>query len=239
MLPKAILLDMDDTIISYDHGVDTDACWYNAIQCPMPDIGEADAAYLVLRIKERVSWYWSDPERHRIGRLDLTKARQEIVTAVLVESANYDSSLSSEIAIKYGEERDKAVTLFPDSIETIKKLRTHGMKLALITNGNAQPQWAKIRRFGLEALFDCVLVEGDLGFGKPEDRTYLHALKQLGVTAHETWMVGDNFEWEVAAPQRLGIKGVWIDHKKSGVPADSTTQPFRVISTLSELLNLI
>jgi FMN phosphatase YigB (HAD superfamily) len=27
----------------------------------------------------------------------------------------------------------------------------------------------------------------------------------LGVEAHETWMVGDNLEWEVAAPQRLGI----------------------------------
>jgi FMN phosphatase YigB (HAD superfamily) len=38
-------------------------------------------------------------------------------------------------------------------------------------------------------------------------------LDQLGVTADDTWMVGDNDEWEVIAPQRLGVKGIWIDHK--------------------------
>jgi putative hydrolase of the HAD superfamily len=29
-MPKAILLDMDDTILAYDHGVDTDSCWRGA-----------------------------------------------------------------------------------------------------------------------------------------------------------------------------------------------------------------
>jgi putative hydrolase of the HAD superfamily len=87
--------------------------------------------------------------------------------------------------------------------------------------------------------FDCVLVEGDLGIGKPEDRIYLHALEQLGVAADETWMVGDNFEWEVAAPQRLGIKGIWIDHKGAGIPVNPSTQPFMIIKSLSDLLSLI
>ena len=27
MYPKAILLDMDDTIIAFDHGIDLDSCW--------------------------------------------------------------------------------------------------------------------------------------------------------------------------------------------------------------------
>jgi FMN phosphatase YigB (HAD superfamily) len=33
----------------------------------------------------------------------------------------------------------------------------------------------------------------------------------LGVGPHETWMVGDNLEWEIVAPQRLGIYAIWHD----------------------------
>jgi hypothetical protein len=43
------------------------------------------------------------------------------------------------------------------------------------------------------------------GFGKPEERAYNHAMEVLGVGPDETWMVGDNLEWEIVAPQRLGI----------------------------------
>ena len=33
----------------------------------------------------------------------------------------------------------------------------------------------------------------------------------LGVTAADTWMIGDNLEWEVEMPQRLGIYAIWMD----------------------------
>jgi putative hydrolase of the HAD superfamily len=29
-------------------------------------------------------------------------------------------------------------------------------------------------------------------------------MQALGVTAPETWMIGDNLEWEIEVPQRLG-----------------------------------
>lgn len=136
-------------------------------------------------------------------------------------------------------ERDKAVDIFPDSIETIIQLGKRGLKLALLTNGNAETQWSKIHRFNLASLFDCILVEGEFGIGKPDERIYLHALDQLGVTADETWMVGDNFDWEVVAPQRIGIKGIWIDHKGAGVPVSAPIQPYMIIKTLGDLLAVL
>ena len=59
----------------------------------------------------------------------------------------------------------------------------------------------------------------------------------LGVEAHETWMVGDNLEWEVVAPQRLGIHAIWHDLAGEGVPEGSTARPDRVIRSLHELLD--
>ena len=67
--------------------------------------------------------------------------------------------------------------------------------------------------------FDHIQIEGEHGFGKPEERAYLHAMQALGVAAPETWMVGDNLEWEVVAPQRLGIYAIWIDVHGDGLPA--------------------
>ncbi|WP_284644738.1 HAD family hydrolase [Paenibacillus silviterrae] len=238
-LPKAILLDMDDTIIAYDQGVDTDMCWRASIDKHLSIKEAFHTDELVLKIKQTASQFWSDPERHRIGRLDLYKARQSIIAQALQQYNIEDSSLAGHIAIAYGEERDRAVTLFPDSIEVITHFRRKGIKLALLTNGNAVPQWNKIRRFELAPLFDCILVEGEFGIGKPEERIYLHALERLGVTADEAWMIGDNFEWEIAAPQRLGIKGIWVDHKGAGIPAHASAQPYMIIKSLGDLLSVM
>ena len=83
------------------------------------------------------------------------------------------------------------------------------MLLALVTNGGAEGQRAKIERFSIAPLFNHIQIEGEHEFGKPDERAYLHAMNALGVEPHETWMVGDNLEWEVAAPQRLGIFAIW------------------------------
>lgn len=240
-IPKAILLDMDDTIIAYEQGIDLDECWRTSIRQHMGAPASASSCIedLLLAIKEHAKWYWSDSERHRTGRLDLYKARQEIIAEALLKLEIADWSLAGRIAMTYGEERDRAVTLFPDSLETIEQLRKRGFKLALLTNGNAEMQWKKINRFQLQSHFDCILIEGEFGIGKPEERIYIHALEQLGVSAQEAWMVGDNFEWEVAAPQRLGIKGVWIDHKQAGVPKHASTEPFLIIKSLRDLLPVL
>ena len=55
--------------------------------------------------------------------------------------------------------------------------------------------------------------------GKPEPDVYRHALERLGCDACDAWMVGDNYEWEVEAPQKLGLCGIWYDPFDAGIPA--------------------
>jgi putative hydrolase of the HAD superfamily len=110
------------------------------------------------------------------------------------------------------------------------------VKLALVTNGAAEIQRAKVERFALTHRFDHIQIEGEHGFGKPDERAYLHAMRALGVTAPETWMIGDNLEWEIEVPQRLGIYAIWIDAHGEGLPAESTVKPDRIIRSLTELL---
>jgi putative hydrolase of the HAD superfamily len=104
-----------------------------------------------------------------------------------------------------------------------------------VTNGDAAMQRDKIERFALAPFFDVVVIEGEFGAGKPDPAVYRHALAALGAAPPDTIMVGDNLDWDVAAPQRLGLAGVWLDRPGGGLPAGSPVRPDRTIRSLADL----
>ena len=146
------------------------------------------------------------------------------------------ADLAIRIANRFTTYREEEMFVFPGAHDAIDELKARGVKLALVTNGAAETQRAKVERFAFAHRFDHIQIEGEHGFGKPEERAYLHAMEALGVTAPDTWMVGDNLEWEIVAPQRLGIYAIWMDVHGEGLPPGSTVKPDRIIRSLSELL---
>lgn len=232
LLPKAILLDLDDTILSYGRPAQ---CWQEVCGRFVSREGFQPQAVLEA-ILERGVWYWSDPERHRRGRLDLGMARREVVALAFHRLGIDAPGLANEIADAYTVAREEGLRPFPGAMEALRHLGARGVKLALLTNGTGEAQRFKVDKFELSSFFDLILIEGEFGAGKPDERVYRHALETLGVTPGEAWMVGDNLEWEVAAPQRLGIKGIWNDFAGTGLPEGSAVRPDRIIRALAELV---
>jgi putative hydrolase of the HAD superfamily len=232
-LPKAIFLDMDDTILA--DSVHTPTClqtmcerYAPAARTSVPDLRAA---------MERASdWYWGDRDRHRTGRLDLDRARVEVALLALRELGIEDGALAAAMAGHHAALRDAMLRPFPGALETLRELRERGVAMALLTNGHSSKQRAKIGRFGLAEFFATIVVESEFGPGKPDERVYTHALAQLDAAPAETWMVGDNLEWDVAAPMRLGITSIWLDHEKRGLPNNCPIRPDRIIHALPELL---
>ena len=228
-LPRAVLVDLDDTIIDGSAVVD---CWTVACECCPPDV---DVQAVLAELHRFREWYWSDPVRHRQGRLDLSAARRHIARTALVSTGCDADGLADRIAERYDQCRDERTVLFPGAVPVLTWLRKSGCRLALVTNGGADAQRQKIARFGLEPLFDMILVEGELGFGKPDERIYQMALTGLAAEPRHTWMIGDNLEWDVEQPQKLGMTGIWVDRDGAGVPASSAVHPDLVIRSLAEL----
>ena len=81
-----------------------------------------------------------------------------------------------------------------------------------------------------------IVIEGEFGAGKPDEAVYRHVLGALRVPAAGAWMVGDNLEWDVAAPQRLGPAAAWIDGPGRGLPEGSAVKPDRILRAFPELL---
>jgi putative hydrolase of the HAD superfamily len=234
LLPRAVLLDLDDTILAYPSGADT--CWQTICRRYCDRVQGATAEALFDAIWAHREWYWNSPERLYHGRLHLDAARQEIVVGGLRRLGVDDLPLAGEVARAYAALREEGVSPVPGAIETLRALGERGIRLALITNGPATLQEGKIAAHGLAGFFDCILISGKLGYGKPDKRIFRQALAQLEVEPHGTWMVGDNLEWDVAAAQRMGIYGIWVDASGRGLPPSSTARPDRIIRALAELL---
>jgi FMN phosphatase YigB (HAD superfamily) len=63
-----------------------------------------------------------------------------------------------------------------------------------------------------------------------------YALKQLGASPTQAWMVGDNLRLDIQPAYELGMNTVWVDYDKKGLPADSPIVPALIINSLTELL---
>jgi putative hydrolase of the HAD superfamily len=238
-LPRAILFDLDDTIISaYGR---PELAWSAVIAEFLTELAPLPATSVLSAVQDAAARFWADAERHRAWRQKLREARREVVRDAFAALSSQGASVpalatQNAIADRFTDYRDEQMHIFPDAHDTIDTLRAKGVRLALITNGDGVGQRAKIERFDLTHRFHHIQIEGEHGFGKPEPRAYLHALERLGVGARDSWMVGDNLEWEVTAPQRLGIHAIWFDAHGAGLPEGSTVRPDRVVRKLSELL---
>jgi putative hydrolase of the HAD superfamily len=253
-LPKAIFFDLDDTIVALS--ASADLTWDQVCRSFAPRVGVTPDE-LFEAIKAARTWFWGDVERHRKMRFELRQARREIVAAALSRLSRpagvsrdastraplpashpaAEATLINAIADTYTSERDEAIRPLPGAIETLRQLKRRGIQLALLTNGPAEWQRYKIDRFQLAPFFDCIVIEGEFGAGKPDERVYRYAMERLNVTPEQTWMVGDHPEWDVGAPQGLGIRGIWVDPAGREFPEDSPVRPDRVIRALPELLH--
>ena len=235
--PRAILFDLDDTILEYDSSADR--VWRSVVAEFAGGTAGLDIERFTAALNEYREWYWGDPERHRRGRLDLPLARREVVRGTFDLLGVAAPAMADEIADAYSVQRELVVSPFPGAIETLNHVRAKGIRMALVTNGTSAMQRGKIERFGLESYFDYILIEEEFGAGKPDERVYLHAIEQLDTSPSESWMVGDNLEWEVATPQRLGIFSIWVDSAGTGLPDTANVNPDGIIRRLSELVNFL
>ena len=236
-LPRAMLIDMDDTILSaYGR---PEIAWNHVAAEFADELAPLPSSALAAAVLGFARNFWSTAEP--AWRLKLGEARRITVQGgfdalAAAGHARLPSDLAVRIADRFSEYREEEMFIFPGAHDAIDELRSRGVKLALVTNGAADTQRAKVERFELAHRFHHIQIEGEHGFGKPEERAYLHAMEALGVSATDTWMIGDNLEWEVEAPQRLGIYAIWMDVHGDGLPPGSTVRPDRIIRSLAELL---
>lgn len=154
--------------------------------------------------------YDSDTDHpwHRLerGEMSLVDARQAIL-----EIGAPDHRI--DLFETFGSLRNPSVR--PDVVALAREARARGIKTAIVTNN--------VREFGdawrgmlpVDELFDVVVDSAHVGVRKPDPRIFRLALERLGGPAPERAVFLDDFHGNVAAAERLGMRGILVedDHR--------------------------
>jgi putative hydrolase of the HAD superfamily len=97
-------------------------------------------------------------------------------------------------------------------------LHASGRRIALATSAsisNEEEIWGGLARGGLDKYFSKIYCFKNTHLPKGE-AFYRHILNDLGISASEALMVGDDFESDVQIPNSLGIFAVWFNPSSYG-----------------------
>lgn len=141
--------------------------------------------------------YWLRFYRYVLEKLDLWKELDEESRHTMCHEL-YELYISPE-----------HYELFDDVLPVLKKLKTQGFELAVISN--FAPTLPQIfDAMGVAEYFDPIIVSTLVGYEKPDPRIFTHALKVTGRDADEVLYVGDHEVNDVWAPAQAGIRAVRI-----------------------------
>lgn len=141
-----------------------------------------------------------------------------------------------EIAEKYW-------TIENDTIQTLSALKSHGYRLAIISNAedtkNVQQiiNNAKIRDF-----FEVIIDSASFGYAKPGSAIFNEALGKMHISPLDSVMVGDRLDTDILGANQMNIRSVWIKRRSrfSGKPLpDESMKPWKTIDSLSALLQIL
>ena len=233
--PQVVLCDLDDTLMLFSD-VDRQS-WRRAI-ASLPETAELASDGLVAAFYQSATTFWADPAKNDWGRVNPEAARSEIARAALEGRLDPRPELCLRLARAYWEDRKRAFRLFPRVKETLCVLQAAGYRLGMVTNGDSRGQREKIARFGLGPHFEHVLIEEEVGSGKPAPEIFLRAAAAFSLPPADIWMTGNDLERDVAGAKAVGMTGVWVN-PASSPPFDGDVVPDHVIGAFHEIASLL
>ncbi len=107
-------------------------------------------------------------------------------------------------------ERHENFFLYDDALPALAALRTHGLRLGLISNGQRD-----LDAFAEHHELDVDVCVGSKhhGYVKPHRSIFEAALAALDVTPGETAMVGDSKHDDIEGARALGLRAVLLDRE--------------------------
>jgi len=128
------------------------------------------------------------------------------------------------------ETEKQSISLFPETTETLRILRTHGVKLAIVSN-LAEPYGPPLRRI-MPFNLDAYIFSYEVGAKKPDSAIYHQAIHALKVNQEELIMVGDSYQNDYLAPREMGIRAFLLKRESSSTFINQDS----ILPSLGELL---
>jgi 2-haloacid dehalogenase len=192
-------------------------------------IGPDAAAFSALwRAKQlEYSWVRSLAGRYR----DFWTLTEQALDHAFAAFPSADRQLRPTLLAAY-----RRLDFYPDVPEVIRRLKTQGKQLAILSNGNPDMLASAVSAAGLDGVFDAVLSVDAVQRYKADPCVYDLVTTHFRVYPEAVSFQSSN-RWDVAGATAFGFRTVWIN--RAGAPDEYSDLPAAaVLRSLEGLLAL-
>ncbi len=203
-LPKAILLDLDNTVYEYA------PCQQRAMETAQ---GEAAA------VRKEWSTFEVFSKDYDAGRAVIQKLLPGhaashcrllyFKTMVEMMFGSSQLRLATRLHNAFWQGYFEAMRIDEGCAAKLESWRTAGVKLAWVTNFTTETQVKKLEKIGLAEATDFLITSEEAGADKPSPLPFQLAMKKLNVRAQDCVMIGDDWKSDVEPSLALGIAPIF------------------------------
>lgn len=175
--------------------------------------------------------YWS---LYRKNQTTKTQLRTGRFHDTLKKFKINDEKLAETIATYYVTHSPRKTALFNGTRETLQQLSLK-YQLHIITNGFEEVQHLKLQTCNLTPFFTQIITSEKAGVKKPLPDIFVYAMKVSGAQVHNSVMVGDSFEADIAGAANVGWKQIFFNPHRQETPF----KPTAIIYSIPELLEIL
>ncbi|MBM4423959.1 MAG: HAD family hydrolase [Chloroflexi bacterium] len=228
--PRAILFDLDGTLLLSDH---SPAEQFILFCARLGHLFDDDAPRRLERWQHE---YWS--KRHQVDADLAEHGKDKFWLAYSVQQMQFlgVSGPLDDYSLKLEEWfRDEFIhtPVVPDDVRpTLTHLHNSGITLGLVSN-RASPLDTVTAEIGLTDLFDFTLSAAQAASWKPEAEIFLKAVHLAKATPDTAVYIGDNYFADIVGARNAGLIPILIDRRNIFPDADC-----RIIRGIGELMSL-
>ena len=175
--------------------------------------------------------YWKLFREDKVSKADLRYGRlREAFDAIGFNTNDEMIHVLSEEYITYLADHN---ALFENALHVLDYLKPQ-YSMHIITNGFEEVQHRKLQNSNLLPFFDQVITSEKVGVKKPNPAIFEYAMELTGAGAHESVMIGDNFEADILGAMNVGMQAIFC--KFNG---EIATKEVPTVDNLIELKNFL
>ncbi len=129
------------------------------------------------------------------------------------------------------------LTAYPEVADTLTRLNSAGMKLAILSNGTPAMLTAAVANAGITHLIDVILSVEEVQVYKPHPSVYRLACDRLNVVASGICFLSSN-GWDAYSAKAFGLRTLWCN-RFGQAPERIPETPDAQIATLAELPDIV
>lgn len=134
-------------------------------------------------------------ERADLGRLSDAEYWGQVLRQAGAEPADGDAAI------------EPYLEPVPGTLELARRLKARGLRVGILSNDSVQMARARRDRHGFDAVFDPIVISGEIGKVKPAPGVYDHAVQTLGLPPAEVLFI-DNREENVQGARARGLRAL-------------------------------